>query len=384
MIRLAAFLMWCAGSVAAQSDGRASVVGVVATGPEVAVELSAAVPWRVFVEGPPWRLILDTAEVDWTGLNADLLGALGDVRTGRIRPGWSRLVVTLEGPRRIDRAWMETEGATRIHLSLTEGVPETGPLVPRDWDLVPEQPLAEARDPFAVDRPLVVALDPGHGGLDPGAERDGVTEADLMLRFARELGAVLEGRGHRVVLTRDDDSFVSLRGRPAVARAGVADLLISLHADAVTGGGAEGATVYTLGDTDADDLSAELVRRHGAGDLLLGIGETGPGDQIERLLIELSQRATGPRSARLAGSLVATMERAGIRLHKRPRLGGRFTVLKAPDIPSVLLELGFMSSDSDLANLLSPDWRRGMADAIADGVETWAAEEAAAGPFLSR
>ena len=332
----------------------------------------------------PWRLILDTAEVDWSGLNAAPLAAIGSIRTGQVRLGWSRLVLTLDGPRRIAQAWMETGDGARIHLSLADGAPQTGPLAPRDWDLVPEPPVATTRAPYTGDRPLIVALDPGHGGVDPGAEHNGLTEATLMLGFARELATVLEGRGHRVVLTRQSDTFVGLRGRPSAARMAGADLLISLHADAVTGGGAEGATVYTLAEVDEDALSAELARRQGQSDLLLGIGETGPGDEIARLLVELSQRATAPRSARLAASLVSGLSEAGIRLHKRPRLGGQFTVLKAPDIPSVLLELGFMSSESDLANLLSPAWRARMAGAIADGVDDWAAADAAATGILGR
>jgi N-acetylmuramoyl-L-alanine amidase len=198
-----------------------------------------------------------------------------------------------------------------------------------------------------------------------------------MLRFARELAATLRQAGHEVVLTREGDEFVALRGRPAMARASEADLMISLHADALSGGGAEGATIYTLADAPTEELSAELVERQGLGDVLLGVELPEAGDEIAQILVELARAETGPRSETLAAALVEEIGAAGIELHKRPRLGADFTVLKAPDIPTVLLELGFMSSEADLANILSVDWRSRMATAILRGIEAWAQRDAA-------
>ncbi|UWQ23025.1 N-acetylmuramoyl-L-alanine amidase [Jannaschia sp. W003] len=225
--------------------------------------------------------------------------------------------------------------------------------------------------------PLVVALDPGHGGVDPGAERGGAREARLMLRFARELAEVLRRSGHHVVLTREADELVSLRGRASVARAAGADVMISLHADAVEGGGASGATVYTLAPEDGDAITAELAQRQARGDRLLGVELEDRGDEIASVLIDLARAETAPRAETLAGSLVQALRAAGLALHKRPRLGAEFTVLKTPDIPTVLLELGFMSDPRDLQNLLSRDWRARMATAVARGIDAWAVADAA-------
>ena len=355
---------------------------------ELVLPLSQPVPWRVFTEIEPPRLVIDTSEVDWTAFESAPLTEAGidGIATGRIGPGWSRLVLTLERPVVIERAWLDT-AAPAIRIEARPGEGPNGPLTRQGWEVAlpgaaPGLPPARPRQ--TGDRPLVVALDPGHGGVDPGAQREGATEAHLMLRFARELAEVLRREGHRVVLTRETDEFVSLRGRPSVAREAGADLMISLHADAVAGGGAEGATVYTLAPGAPDALSAELTARQDGGDLLLGVDLPEAGDEIAQVLIELARAETAPRSEMLATALVRSLGASGIDLHKRPKLGAEFTVLKAPDIPTVLLELGFLSSRADRANLASPDWRARMAHAILRGIEDWASADAAEALRLRR
>ncbi len=379
MIRLAALLIWLASAAIAQ-DTRATLTAAEADGgrwsDEITLTLSQPVPWRVFIAPDPWRLVVDTAEVDWTGLDPNALSDIGTPRTGRLRAGWTRLVLPLETEARIQRAWMETGDTATIHIEIEKGTPPDLP-PPADWSAMPDVVPTVPRPRQSGDRPLVVALDPGHGGIDPGAERGSTTEAALMLRFARELSDILRADGHSVVLTRDADQFVGLRGRPSIARAAGADLMISLHADAVAGGGAQGATVYTLSDEATDDLTAEIAQRQARDDLLLGVDRAPEGDEIAEVLIDLARLETAPRSNALANALVYSMARAGITLHKRPRLGANFTVLKAPDIPTVLLELGFMSDDTDLTNILSAEWRARMAQAVANGVSAWAVEDAA-------
>ncbi|WP_179381772.1 N-acetylmuramoyl-L-alanine amidase family protein [Jannaschia marina] len=388
MIRALLFLFaMCAGTVAAAQEfnARATVEAIRAEEDRLAVVLSQPVPWRVFVEADPWRLVLDTSEVDWSSADPTAVVVETDWRAGRIRAGWSRLMVELPGPMQVSQAWMETGDGTTITVELEEGAGPTGPLNPQTWEAAPPEEVPTTPRPRQTgDRPLVVALDPGHGGVDPGAERNGLTEAALMLRFARELSEVLTRRGHDVVLTREGDEFVGLRGRSTVARAAGADLMISLHADAVAGGGAEGATVYTLSPGNDSALAAEIAQRHARDDLLLGVEDVEAGDEIARILVELARAETAPRANALADALVGGLNGAAIRLHKRPRLGGKFTVLKAPDIPSVLLELGFMSNPRDLDNIASVDWRSRMAVAIADGIEAWAEADAAEALRLRR
>jgi N-acetylmuramoyl-L-alanine amidase len=179
-----------------------------------------------------------------------------------------------------------------------------------------------------------------------------------------------------VVLTRTDDSFVSLDRRVALAHAAGGQIFISLHADALSEGQAHGATVHLLSDSASDAASATLAERHDRDDLLAGIDLTGQDDRIAGILMDLARQETQPRAERLAQALVAGIAGADLPLNSRPIRRAAFSVLKAADIPSVLLEVGFLSSKRDLDNLRNPDWRLRMAEAIREGLTLWVAEDA--------
>jgi N-acetylmuramoyl-L-alanine amidase len=220
-------------------------------------------------------------------------------------------------------------------------------------------------------------LDPGHGGIDPGAERDGYREADLMLTFAQELRDILVRAGNfEVILTRDDDSFVPLETRVSIAQAVSADVFISLHADALAEGRAEGATVYTLAERASDDASRKLAERHDRDDLLAGVDLSDQDDVIANVLLDMARTETHPRTLRLADALVGRFQ-ASVGMHKRPHLKAGFSVLKSADVPSVLLELGFLSSPSDREKLLDPAWRSKAAQAVRTALDSWVTEERA-------
>ena len=227
----------------------------------------------------------------------------------------------------------------------------------------------------------MIALDPGHGGVDPGAQRRGQDEADLMLVFAIELREVLLRSGlFDVVLTREGDWFVSLPERVTIARGAGAAAFISLHADALAAGDARGATVYTLSETASDAASEALAESHDRADLLAGVDLAGSDDEVADILIDLARLETAPRSDSLADHIVEAMDGAGVELHPHPRLEAGFSVLKAADIPSVLVELGFISDMDDLANLMDPEWRETVQEAIRDALVAWAiADEARVG-----
>jgi N-acetylmuramoyl-L-alanine amidase len=229
----------------------------------------------------------------------------------------------------------------------------------------------------------MIVLDPGHGGLDPGAIRGDAVEKDLMLVFARELREVLlRAGGFDVMMTRDDDIFVPLEMRQSVARLAQADVFISLHADALLEGRASGATVYTLAPEATDAASEKLAERHDRADLLAGVDLSDQDDAVARVLMDLARAETMPRTDALADAIVEGL-RANIgNMHKRPRLGAAFSVLKSPDIPSVLIELGFMSHERDLANLQSPEWRARAAVGIRDALRAWAAADAGQSALL--
>jgi N-acetylmuramoyl-L-alanine amidase len=344
--------------------------------------LSQPVPWRVRVLDEPPRVVLDFREVDWAGLG-DVpreTATIVELRAGVFRPGWSRLVVELRQPMVVSRAGMITSPDVAIEVTLAPAsaadfaaraaLPE-----PAEWALP---------DAAALPKPslpgkglMVVVLDPGHGGIDPGAERDDLTEADLMLTFARELKELLVRDGQfEVILTREDDVFVPLETRISIARAAGATLLMSLHADALAEGEASGATIYTLSDEASDVASQALAERHDRDDLLAGVDLTAQDDLVAGVLMDMARVETVPRTERLSEALEAAMRKADLTLHREARQRAGFSVLKSPDIPSVLVEIGFMSSAADLKRLTDPGWRARMAGALRDGIKAWATQDA--------
>ncbi|MEQ9693534.1 N-acetylmuramoyl-L-alanine amidase [Shimia sp. SDUM112013] len=350
--------------------------------------LSQGVPWRVFQLDDPRRLVLDFREIDWTGFEAESLGQVDgvqDVRFGQFRPGWSRMVVLLDAPLRVDKAGMTLDaesGAARLSVLMRPVAPEVfaeGTGVPHDprWDLPdPALPEGQARAERPAWAPVVVVLDPGHGGIDPGAQRGNAVEKELMLTFAREIRDTLRRSGNfEVILTRDEDVFVSLERRVSIAHEVGADLFISLHADALQQGGASGATVYTLAKDASDKASAILAQRHDRADILAGIDLTGAEDEVADVLLDLARLETAPRSRLLASSLVDAMEAAAGPLNRKPLRQAGFSVLKAADVPSVLIEVGFLSSNRDMTRLQDPNWRAAMAGGLRDGVLKWVAED---------
>jgi len=371
-------------SALARLDPAASELRDKGRGISLNLALSQPVPWRVRLMANPPRLVLDLREVDWTGLAAmpRKTARVTDLRAGVFRPGWSRLVMQLSGPFRVTTAEMTTpEGRAHVALRLDPADPaEFARLAalpdPAGWAL---PKAADLPGPVrTAGGPLVVVLDPGHGGLDPGAERGGVTEADLMLTFARELKETLLRDGNFVaVLTREDDVFVPLETRISIARAAGAHVLISLHADVLAEGNASGATVYTLSDGAGDRAAKALAERHDRDDLLAGVDLTGQDDLVARVLMDMARTETAPRVDRLALALKGAIKGEGIRMHRHPVQSAGFSVLKSPDIPSILIELGFLSSPRDLARLTDPAWRARMAGAILTGLKTWSAEDAA-------
>jgi N-acetylmuramoyl-L-alanine amidase len=358
--------------------------GIVATadgGLELRFGLSQPVPWRLRLMDDPPRLIIDTREVDWRGVEALAVVRPGaDLRAGAFRPGWSRLVLELQGPQKVVRAEMKTGLETRLDLVLAPTdaasfkAEAARPDLP-DWAL----PAASAVPPPKAEGrgPLVIVLDPGHGGIDPGAEREGQTEAALMLTFARELKEALVRDGRfQVVLTRDDDVFVPLETRTSIAREAGADVFLALHADALAEGEAQGATVYTLAAEASDAASEALAERHDRDDLLAGVDLSRQDDTVAEVLMDMARTETAPRTERLADAIVTAIKAAKIRMHRHPHQTGGFSVLKSPDIPAALLEVGFLSSDRDFKRLSDPAWRATLAQALVQALNAWADEDA--------
>lgn len=370
-------------SALARLDPARSAVIADETGVTVTLGLSQPIPWRVRLLDNPPRLVMDFREVDWTGLDAlpRIAPQVKDLRAGVFRPGWSRLVLELTGPYTVQTAAMTTDPVTQVQVKLkpdsqTEFTRAAAAPEPAQWAL--PAPADLPAPPKRGEGPLVVVLDPGHGGIDPGAERDGQTEAALMLTFARELKETLLRDGSfTVVMTREEDVFVPLETRTSIARAAGAQVFLSLHADSLAEGEAVGATIYRLSEDASDEASRALAERHDRDDLLSGVDLTEQDDLVATVLMDMARTETDPRIDRLAATLQTALQGAGIQMHRHPIQQADFSVLKSPDIPSVLIEVGFLSSADDLARLVDPAWRAQFAEALRAGLSSWAQDEAA-------
>ncbi|WOI33887.1 N-acetylmuramoyl-L-alanine amidase [Tritonibacter scottomollicae] len=353
------------------------------SGVQLELGLSQGVPFRVFTLSDPRRVVLDFQEVDWTGLDAATFlqaAPVSNVRFGGYVPGWSRLVLELAEPMQVRSAAMEIDretSAATLKLALAQtnaeafAVAAGAPYDPRLDLSAPAQ--IEGPMPRDTDAPLVVMLDPGHGGLDPGAEAEGgIAEKDLMLAFAYDLGERLVRSGaFEVLLTREGDYFVSLERRIAMAHQQGADIFISLHADSVTEGMAHGTVIYTLSKAASDVASAKLAERHDRADLLAGSDLSEADDVVTDVLLDLARQETHPRSKALAQSVIEALMEQGGPVNRRPLRSAGFSVLKSADIPSVLIELGFMSSPRDLELLTDPAWQARTAQSILNGLLAW-------------
>lgn len=375
-------------SALARLDGDASRITTKGGAYQLDLVLTQGVPYRVYTLSDPARLVLDFREVDFAGTDPKRLMRLANakgLRFGAVRPGWSRLVLDLPSPQVVDFAALSVDasaGRARLSVSLlaasaSEFAARSGAPRDADWarlDAAQSPPVTKSND-----GQIVVVLDPGHGGIDPGASgAGGITEAELMLVLAQEVrDALLRSGEFDVVLTRDGDIFVSLERRVQIAREAGADLFVSFHADALASGKANGAAVYTLSEDASDAASAALAERHNRTDLLAGVDLSGQDDEIASILMELARLENKPRSEALARGIILGINTEVGHTYKRPIQSAGFSVLKAADIPSVLIEVGFLSSKDDLSKLTDPDWRGKMVTGIHNGIHAWLMSDAA-------
>lgn len=390
-----------AGLVGARSAARAYTGGPAATGAAIdrspaaarlTFEMNLPVKVSAFVLAEPDRVIVDLPEIGFLlspavgrlpapGRNepAPLVSAF---RFGQFAIGRSRIVIDLTGPARIARAEVEptpSGGASRLVIELAATDPDTFRAAARAGRAAQMQ-AAQAVQTSAAPAPAapqptnlpVVFLDPGHGGVDMGAVGAKDTyEKTIVLDFAKQLAARLEKSGKvRPLLTRRDDVFIPLAERVKIAREGGAALFMSLHADTLNESSVHGATVYTLSDRASDAEAARLAAKENAADRAGGLAETDEMVDVNDILFDLTRRETRTMSHALAQGLVTELKSAGD-LNKNPVRSAAFVVLKAPDVPSVLLELGYLSSSRDLAKLTSTEWREQATEKVAVAIERY-------------
>ncbi|MCW6507596.1 N-acetylmuramoyl-L-alanine amidase [Lichenifustis flavocetrariae] len=351
-------------------------------GARVIFDLTRPVEARAFVLENPDRVVVETSQVNFqldsragqSGATAS--GPVKAFRFGSYAAGKSRIVIDLRGPARVARVESEPiagRDATHfvIELARSDRTSFHEAAIKAAASQSPPPAAAVMRSP--VDEKPVVVIDPGHGGIDPGATGiGGILEKQLTFDFASTLAAKLTATGrYNVILTRTTDTFVSLRDRVKITRDANAALFVSIHADTVAeGDSVSGATVYTASEKASDAEAAHLADKENRADQDAGLEATPDASEVSDILFDLTRRETRTYSHAFQRTLTGYWQKIA-RLNKNPERAAGFWVLKAPDVPSVLLELGYLSSASDVAALTSPQWREKATGAIAASIATF-------------
>jgi N-acetylmuramoyl-L-alanine amidase len=354
------------------------------------VDFSEKIDVRAFTLANPYRVVIDMPQVAFqlpSKAGERGRGLIKAFRFGLVMQGGSRIVVDLTRPARVEKAVVlepANDQPARLVVELSPVEREAFMRTIAVENRAPEvahRPERQADTKSEDTRPLVV-IDPGHGGIDNGTKASsGETEKTLVLEFGLLLRDKIEKAGkYRVVMTRTDDTFVALADRVNFARAHHAALFISIHADALARGegDAQGATIYTLSETASDSAAARLAETENRADVIAGLDLTAEPNDIADILIDLARRETKTFSVQFARSVAGEMRNVA-RLHKDPLKSAGFRVLKAPDIPSVLVELGYVSNRRDLKSLTSDTWRDRTADALKRAVDNFFATRLAGG-----
>ncbi|MFG1432643.1 N-acetylmuramoyl-L-alanine amidase [Xanthobacter sp. V2C-8] len=363
----------------AGDDGRTRLV----------LDLDRAVEIRTFTLADPYRVVVDLDDVVFAMAPAPAQLQRGIVtasRYGPLAPGKARMVLDVGGPVAIEKAFILDAVDDQPARLVVDLVPTDAATFARTLASAARPPAAAAPTPVAAapagDTRPVIVIDPGHGGIDSGTTGySAYAEKNIVLEIGRALRDKLEKSGaYRVVMTRDTDTFIPLGERVRIARAHQASLFISLHADALArnDGKARGASVYTLSDTASDADAARLAEQENKADLIAGVNLSDESDAVAGILVDLAQRETRSFSAHFARELVHGLKGVA-RTHRGALKSAGFRVLRAHDVPSVLVELGYMSSKEDLKLLTSDAWRDQVSDAMAAAIGDFFAATRAAG-----
>ena len=388
MLRVALVVALAALAVATSRPGRAGTSpgeagpGAVAVAADLSLEgshtrlavtLSRPVAADSFLLSRPDRVVIELGDVNLqlpAEAGSRRVGVVAGFRVGTVAPGRSRIVLELAEPAIVTR--LEVEGSSPATRQLVIELERVDRDAFRRAAASPPDPATTGsiRFPAIPDHRPLVAIDAGHGGTDPGAiAANGTPEKDIVLAFAKTLREELESSGRlRVVMIRDDDSFVPLDDRVRRARAAGADLFISIHGDFMSLSTTRGATIYTGAERATDSESARLAERENAADLAGGHAAHRPEPGVQDILHDLTVRETRGLSHRFAQVLLSDMAPV-LRFNIQPHREAGFRVLRAHDIPSVLIELGYLSNSRDTDLLVSEPWRRRTGAAMAGAVE---------------
>src|SRR5690242_8828819 len=354
------------------------------------VDLSRKIDMRAFTLADPYRVVIDLPQVDFhmpAKVGEHGRGLVKAFRFGLVMRGGSRIVLDIARPVRVEKAFVLDPSAGQPARLIVDLIPVDRQTFMRAVAIdnyLPRKSEShkiehDARHDAGDPRPIIV-LDPGHGGIDSGTRAaSGESEKDLALAFSLMLRDKLEKSGkYRVVMTRTDDTFIPLAERVHIARQRQAQLFISIHCDALPRreGDARGASVYTLSEHASDAQAARLADAENKADVIAGVNLAAEPGDIADILIDLAQRETKTFSIQFARSVLNEMKTTS-RLHKHALKSAGFRVLMAPDVPSVLVELGYVSDKADLRLLESKAWRARTTDSMVQAVNTYFARRLA-------
>jgi N-acetylmuramoyl-L-alanine amidase len=364
------------------------------------LDLDKTLQFRAFTLADPYRVVVDLPQVDFrlpNGAGTNGRGLVKAFRYGLVMPGGSRIVFDLTGPARISSSYVldaangqpprlvlefeEVDRAGFAQSMAADSRPELRPAIADAAEIAARETTApSAPGPAAPADPRpVIVIDPGHGGIDNGTQSGNENEKSLVLAFGLALRDRIEKGGkYRVVMTRTDDTFIPLDDRVRIARNQSAALFVSIHADALPRreGDAQGATIYTLSDRASDAEAERLAEAENKADAIGGVNLTAEPTEVADILIDLAQRETRTFSKRFARLLAGEMKNTA-RMYKHPLKSAGFRVLKAPDVPSVLVELGYVSNKSDLEHLVSESWRARTVGSMALAIDAFFAKRMA-------
>jgi N-acetylmuramoyl-L-alanine amidase len=361
------------------------------------LDLDKTIQFRAFTLADPYRVVIDTPQLSFQ-LPPDIgnvgRGLVKAFRYGLVMPGGSRMVFDLTGPARIANSYMleaangqpprlvleleQVDRANFVQQLAPEERPELKPTITEAKATTPPD-VPPAAKPAETDSRPVIVIDPGHGGIDNGTQSSGEAEKNLVLNFALALRDRIEQSGkYRVVMTRSDDTFIPLNDRVKIARSQSAALFVSIHADALPRreGDAQGATIYTLSEKASDAEAERLAETENRADAIGGVNLSEEPTEVADILIDLAQRETKTFSNRFARMLMGEMKNT-VRMHKHPLKSAGFRVLKAPDVPSVLVELGYVSNKGDLDHLVSENWRNKTVGSMVQAIDAFFAKRLA-------
>jgi N-acetylmuramoyl-L-alanine amidase len=365
-------------------------VGVTESGTRVVLDLSTAARHKAFLLDAPGRVVLDLPKSTLRSRLPAVDGVVTAVRSGKLPNGGVRLVFEVAGPVTFETAAIPPGGDAGHRLVLDISGSAAGTVAAKSVVVTPAAPavpvaIRPAHAPSDSGRDIVIAIDAGHGGVDPGASgKRGTREKDVVLAIAKLLAARINSEpGMKAVLTRDADFFISLRERNARARRAKADLFVSIHADAIANPDVSGSSVYVLSDRGASSEAARwLAERENAADLKGGIKLDDKDAMLANVLLDLSQTASISASMVAAENVLKALDRTGEVRKPRVQQAG-FVVLKSPDIPSLLVETAFISNREDERKLSLPAHRAKLANAIFAGIEQYCQGNAPDGTRLA-